>query len=147
MTETDARRAHAFAWLVLSVHIGAHVAEEALTGFLDVWNPVLASLRQRYGLPLPDVTYGEWLTILIIAVVGLIGVTPLVARGLHGLVPASYALAVLMIANGANHLLSPLYLGRFLPGQFTSPFLILASIWLIVRTWQVSHPGALAAHR
>jgi hypothetical protein len=38
-----------------------------------------------------------------------------------------------MIANGVNHLASLSYLGRFLPGQYTSPVLILASLGLIRR--------------
>jgi protein-S-isoprenylcysteine O-methyltransferase Ste14 len=36
-----------------------------------------------------------------------------------------------------NHLASPLYLGRFLPGQFTSPLLIGSGIWLIVQARRV----------
>ena len=44
-----------------------------------------------------------------------------------------------MIANGVHHLVSPLYLGRFLPGQYTSPLLILASLWLIRKTYGVTH--------
>jgi protein-S-isoprenylcysteine O-methyltransferase Ste14 len=52
--------------------------------------------------------------------------------------------AGLMIANGVNHLASPLYLGQFLPGQYTSPLLILASIWLILAGRRVGHPATPA---
>jgi protein-S-isoprenylcysteine O-methyltransferase Ste14 len=133
-------RAHARAWLYLCAHLAAHGVEEAINGFVDVWNPFLASVRARTGLPLPLFTFDGWLTALVIGVLALTAMTPLVRRGVRGFRVASYLFAGLMIANGVNHLASPLYLGRFLPGQFTSPLLILASIWLILAARRVSHP-------
>ena len=124
-------RAHGLAWLYVCLHLAAHVIEEAATGFLDVWNPVLAAASQRTGLPLPQFAFGEWLTILIGAVASLLALTPRISRGAAWTIDASYVLAAIMIANGVHHLLSPLYLGRFLPGHYTSPLLIFASVWLI----------------
>jgi protein-S-isoprenylcysteine O-methyltransferase Ste14 len=134
MADPRLQRAHGRAWLYLCLHIAAHVAEEASLGFLDVWNPVLATVAQRTGLPLPHLVFREWLAILVVAVAGLLALTPLVSRGVAWLRPASYVLAGLTIANAVNHLVSPLYLGRFLPGAFTSPLLIAMSAWLIVQT-------------
>src|SRR5262245_19712574 len=133
-------RAHGRAWLYLCAHLAAHCVEEALNGFLDVWNPFLASVRARTGLPLPHFTFDDWLTALVIGVVALTAMTLLVARGVRGFRVASYVFAGLMIATGVNHLASPLYLGRFLPGQYTSPLLILASVWLILAARRVGHP-------
>jgi protein-S-isoprenylcysteine O-methyltransferase Ste14 len=133
-------RAHARAWLYLCAHLAAHCVEEALNGFLEVWNPFLASVRARTGLPLPHFTFDGWLTALVIGIVALTAMTPLVARGVRGFRVASYVFAGVMIANGVNHLASPLYLGQFLPGHYTSPLLILASIWLILAARRVSHP-------
>jgi protein-S-isoprenylcysteine O-methyltransferase Ste14 len=131
--------------LYLCLHLAAHAVEEALNGFVDVWNPFLAWVRARTGLPTPQFVYADWLTMLVIGIVVLTAMTPLVARGVRGFRVGSYLFAVLMIANGVNHLASPLYLGRFLPGQFTSPLLILASIWLILETRRVKHPDTPSA--
>jgi protein-S-isoprenylcysteine O-methyltransferase Ste14 len=135
-----AERAHARAWLYLCALLAAHCVEEAVNGFLDVWNPFLATVRARAGLPLPHFTFDGWLTALVIGIVVLTAMAPLVARGVRGFRVASYVFAGLMIANGVNHLASRLYLGQFLPGQFTSPLLMLASIWLILAARRVSDP-------
>ena len=127
-------RAHAFAWFYLCAHLAAHVVEEAATGFLDVWNPVLAGWSQRTGLPLPHLPFDLWLGILVVAVTVLTALTPRVARGAAWAPSASYIFGAVMVANGVHHLFSPLYLGRFLPGHFTSPLLIAAAVWLIVQT-------------
>ena len=116
------------------------MVEEATTGFLEIWNPVLASFRQRTGIPFPPLEFSSWLTILILAVGALAALTPLVYRGVSWLRLASYVFAGAMIVNGGHHLLSPLYLGRFLPGRSTSPLLIFASVWLIVQTSR-AHPS------
>jgi protein-S-isoprenylcysteine O-methyltransferase Ste14 len=142
---STALHAQARAWLYLCLHLAAHGVEEALNGFVDVWNPFLASMRARTGIPLPQFVFQDWLTMLVAGVAALTAMTPLVARGTRGFRAGSYIFAALMIFNGVNHLSSPLYLGRFLPGQFTSPLLILASIWLILETRRVSHPETPAA--
>lgn len=77
--------------------------------------------------------FGTWITTIGALVAMLFALTPWVYRGARWLVRGSYVLAALMIGNGLNHLLSPRYLGRFLPGEYTSPLLIAASIWLIVQ--------------
>ena len=137
----NSNRAHAFAWVYLCAHLAAHVMEEAATGFLDVWNPVLAGWQQRTGLPLPQFTFDSWLGILIVAVATLTALAPRVARGAPWAPAASYIFAAIMVVNGVHHLLSPLYLGRFLPGQFSSPLLIAAAVWLIVQTRVVARSG------
>ena len=132
------RRARALAWLYVCLHLAAHGVEEALTGFVDVWNPVLLTMQAATGIPLPQLVFDEWLTTLAVVVIALTAMTPLVARGVRGFQTGSYVLAFVMIANGVNHLASPLYLGRFLPGQYTSPLLIVASLWLIRQTYGVT---------
>jgi len=128
------RRDHAFAWLFVCLHLAAHSAEEALNGFVEVWNPVLLAVRTATGIPLPQFEFQAWLTMLVIGVGALTAMTPLVARGVRGFHAGSYVFALAMIVNGVHHLASPLYLGRFLPGQYTSPLLILSSLWLIRKT-------------
>jgi protein-S-isoprenylcysteine O-methyltransferase Ste14 len=133
MTLPALRHAHVRAWLFLCLHLAAHIAEEAALGFIDVWNPVLAQLRQASGIPLPHLAFGPWLGILVVLVLTLLALAPLVARGVPWLTPASYVFGAAMIVNGVNHLVSPAYLGRFLPGAYTSPLLIVSAGWLIVQ--------------
>lgn len=129
---TRARRAHAHAWLLLWAALALHVAEEALTGFLDVFNPLLPRLRASTGIAVPQHRFGVWISVLIAVLLLLLLLTPLVRRGAPGMRAGSYLFAGLMVLNGCNHLLSPLYLdGRWLPGMYTSPPLIAASLWLM----------------
>jgi protein-S-isoprenylcysteine O-methyltransferase Ste14 len=132
MSDTTAR-AHAFAWVYLCAHLAAHVIEEAATGFLGVANAVLAGWSRDFGLPLQPLAFGAWLGTLTVVMAVLVALTPRVARGAAWAPTASYIFAGVMIANGMGHLLSPLYLGRFLPGHFSSPLLIAAALWLIVQ--------------
>jgi hypothetical protein len=56
------------AWVALSVTLGAHVADEALTDFLSVYNPLVLAARERFGwFPMPTFTFGIWLAGLILA--------------------------------------------------------------------------------
>jgi hypothetical protein len=39
-----------------------HVADEAATGFLSVYNPTVTAVRERFRwFPMPTSEYGEWL--------------------------------------------------------------------------------------
>jgi hypothetical protein len=124
-------RDHGRAWLCVCLLLAAHVIEEAAGGFLGVWNPFLATVGQGTGIPMPQFAFADWLARLVIGVTALIALTPLAYRGVRWLAPASYVLGIVMVVNGINHLLSPVYLDRFLPGQFTSPLLIATSLWLM----------------
>jgi hypothetical protein len=49
---------HARAWLLLDAALAVHVADEALTGFLDFYNPLIRQLRNRPGFwPMPTFTF------------------------------------------------------------------------------------------
>src|SRR5688500_17409281 len=137
-------RAHAFAWVYLWAHLAAHVIEEAATGFPGVANAALAAWSRDFGLPLLQLVYGEWLGALIVVLATLIAMTPWVARGAAWAPAASYIFAGVMIANGVGHLLSPLYLARFLPGQFSSPLMIAAALWLIVQARRAERAATTA---
>src|SRR4030095_2093058 len=50
------------AWMALSLALLAHVVDEALTGFLDVYNPIVRSIRDRYGwFPMPEFRVDVWI--------------------------------------------------------------------------------------
>ena len=50
------------AWLALCIGLAIHVADEALTDFLSVYNPTVGAIRARFPfLPLPTYTFPVWL--------------------------------------------------------------------------------------
>lgn len=121
------------AWIALSVVIGLHVADEAATGFLSVYNPAVLAIRERFPfLPLPTFTFGLWLTGLCLGVLVLLSLSPLAFRGNRWAVRLSYPLGVLMFANGLGHVGGSFYLGRLMPGVCSAPLLLLASSYLLV---------------
>lgn len=124
---------HGRAWLLLCSVLVIHVAEEASTGFLNVFSPLILKTGAFFGLSIVMSRYVIWLSVIATLVAVLFALTPLVYRGKRWLVKGSYILAVLMIGNASLHLSSPLLLGYFLLGEFTSPLLIAASIWLVIR--------------
>ena len=77
----------------LGLALSVHVADEALTDFLSVYNPAVEALRERLPwFPLPTFTFEGWLTGLIVGGGALAAVVPLRLRrrpvdaiGLHGL--------------------------------------------------------------
>jgi hypothetical protein len=127
----------AISWACLAAALGLHVADEALTGFLPLYNSVIESLRATYGwVPFPTFTFSTWLGGLIALVVLLFALTPLVLRGYRWLRGPSYFLGGLMIANAIGHMLASLWLRDFAPGVYSSPVLLLAAVALLVTTVQ-----------
>ncbi|MBI4909800.1 MAG: hypothetical protein HY820_39650 [Acidobacteria bacterium] len=130
------------AWVVLALAIALHVADEALTGFLSVYNPTVLELQRRLGWwPMPVFTFEGWLSGLVIAVLLLLALTPFAARNSGWWRKAAYVLAVLMIANAAGHTLGTIFgrtfaevqFSRPMPGFYSSPLLLAASVYLMVQ--------------
>ena len=121
------------AWLVLCTVTALHLLEESTTGFLEDFAPLVHTVGLAIGIPAEMPSYSIWLAAIASLIAFVFVLTPLAFRGRHWVVLGSYVFAALMVGNGVNHLLSPLYLGHFLPGQWTSPFLILASIQLVAK--------------
>jgi Protein of unknown function with HXXEE motif len=120
------------AWLALTLSLAAHVFDEAVTGFLDVYNPAVRSLRARFGwFPMPVFTFDVWITGLCALVVGLLALSPLAYRRAPVVRFAAYPYAALMLLNGLGHLIGSVYLQRWAPGATTAPLLIAASVWLL----------------
>ncbi len=121
------------AWLALTIVLAGHVADEALTDFLSVYNPIVRAARERLGwFPLPTFTFSVWLTGLAIAVACLLLLAPLAYRGVGGVRIAAYPYAFVMFLNGLGHLGGSVYFGRWMPGATTAPFLLAASSWLFM---------------
>lgn len=126
---------HMQAWLLLVGALALHVLDEALTGFLDFYNPLVESIRTRLPLfPMPTFTFDVWITGLIILVIVLAALAPAVRRGVTGTRFLSLLLAVVMLLNGLGHLLGSLYYDRWLPGATSAPLLLVASVLLMRAT-------------
>lgn len=127
----DAAARHMRAWLLLDAALALHVLDEALTGFLDFYNPLVRSVRARLPwFPMPAFTFDVWLAGLIALVVVLALLAPAVRRGAPGTRFASWVLTVIMFLNGVGHLAGSVYFERWLPGATSAPLLLVASVVL-----------------
>ena len=128
---------HVRAWFVLVAVLALHVVDEALTGFLDFYNPLVLSIRSRLSwFPMPTFSFRLWLTGLLALVALLAMLGPAVRRSATGARVASWILSVIMFLNGVGHVSGSFYLGRWFPGTTTAPLLIYASVVLARRTWE-----------
>lgn len=128
------------AWILLALAIAVHVTDEAMTGFLSVYNPTALALRERFPwLPIPVFRFDVWLGGLVIGIIVLLLLSRFVARGSAVMRPIAFVLSILMIGNGVSHIAGTI-LGRTLegvrfprpmPGFYSSPFLLAASIYLL----------------
>ncbi len=120
------------AWVALCVCLALHVTDEALTDFLSVYNPNALAIRRRLPfLPIPTFTFKAWLSLLILAVAVLLALSPFAFRGARWMVPLSYVFAIIMFLNGLAHVVSSIYLRRWMPGVYSSPLLLAVSAWLL----------------
>jgi hypothetical protein len=128
-------RRWALAWAALCTAFALHVIDEATHDFLSWYNPNALAVRALVPwLPLPVFTFPVWITGLTIAVLALVALTPLVARGHRWLVPVAYVYAAIHVANAVGHITVSIA-GRWLaPGVYTAPALLAAAFWLLYET-------------
>ncbi len=124
------------AWVSLALAVALHVTDEALTGFLPLYNSVVQSLREPFSwIPLPTFSFPVWITGLAIGVLILLGLSPLVFAGSRLLRPVSYFLGILMVANAFGHIGASIYWGKLAPGVYSSPVLLVAALALLITTY------------
>ena len=128
-------------WIALCAALALHVADEALTNFLSVYNPTVAAMRERFSwFPMPVFRFQDWLIGLVFAVVLLFALSPFAFSGSRILRPLAYFFAVMMILNGLGHTLGTIFgrtvasvrFARPMPGFYSSPALLAAAIWLLL---------------
>ena len=127
------------AWFFLCLALLLHVTDEALTGFLRIYNPIVIAFRQKVPwLPFPTFEFDVWLAGLLIAVTALLLLTPFAVRGAGWLRPLAYLFAGLMVMNALGHTAGtiagpsfPVPIPRPMPGFYSSPVLLAASIYLL----------------
>lgn len=135
-----ASRQFGSAWVALCLAFALHVADEALTGFLSIYNPTVIALRQRYEwFPMPTFEFAGWLTGLVTAISILFALSPFAFRSARWLRPLAYVFAVVMLVNAAGHTLGTIFgrtvssvtFERPMPGFLSSPLLFAASVYML----------------
>jgi len=131
-----------WAWIAFCCALAVHVTDEALTGFLGIWNPTVAAVHARWTwIWLPQFRFETWLGGLIAAVVVLFLCAGTFYRGGGALRGPSYVVALVIgVGNGLGHsvatvlghTLPEVTFSRPAPGFYSSPLLIAAAVWLIV---------------
>ncbi len=140
--ESGGQRNFGIAWFLLCLAFCAHVADEALTGFLGVYNPTVLAVRARLSwFPMPTFEFRGWLTGLIVANVILLLLTPVAFRNARWLRPLAYFYAGVHLLNGMGHTLATIFgqtvslvqFPRPAPGFYSSPLLFAGSIYLLMQ--------------
>ena len=143
------------AWVFLCLAFCAHVADEALTGFLPIYNATVQEMRSAYPwFPMPVFEYRNWLIGLIVANVVFLLLTPFAFENAHWLRPLAYFYAVVHLLNGTGHTLatifgqtvSSVHFPRPAPGFYSSPLLLAGSVYLLVRLKAGARRRGEAAH-
>ena len=129
------------AWLGLCASVAVHVCDEAVTGFLSIYNPTVLEARRHWPwFPMPTFTFRVWLVGLIVGVIAAALLTPLVQNNGRGSRALAWIFAVLMILNALGHIagtitghtFADIPVPRPAPGFYSSPLLLAASAWLMV---------------
>jgi len=121
------------AWLALAIALALHVVDEALTDFLAVYNPTVLTVRARLPwIPLPTFSFRVWIVGLAAGIILLFLLSPLAFHGSRSIVLVAVPLSILMIGNGLGHVGASIFKRRFMPGVYSSPFLIAASVLVLV---------------
>jgi len=139
MEESMERRNFGLAWLLLCFALAAHVTDEALTGFLPLYNATVKAIRAEYSwYPMPTLEHRTWLVGLIVVVLILFLLAPFSFRNVRWLRPLAYFFAVVMFLNGMGHTLATIFgrtassvpVPRPAPGFYSSPFMLAGAIYL-----------------
>lgn len=120
------------AWLVATLTLALHVADEALHDFLAVYNPSALRIRRFLrGLPFPPTfTFVSWITGLALGITLLAMLTVFAYLGAPRLWLAAYVVAGIHIVNGLGHIIGSLVVRRPLPGVLSAPLLVASGLWL-----------------
>ena len=126
------------AWIALCLALALHVIDEASTGFLSVYNPTVLALRAKLGF---------WPGLIVVVLV-LLALSPLVFKGVRWMRPIFYVFAVIMLLNGLGHTagtilghtVSSVRFPRPMPGFYSSPLLLLMSVYALLQLRRTRNP-------
>ena len=137
------------AWVLLWAALAVHVADEALTGFLSVYNPTVLALRARFGFWLmPTFEFQEWLSGLALGIVLLAALSPFAFRNARWIRPVFYVCTVVIglmnalghtIATVLGHTVATVRFPRPAPGFYSSPLLLIVSAYALIQLRRTRH--------
>src|ERR1043166_10184548 len=115
-------RGFGLAWLLLCMVFALHVWDEAAHDFLGYYNATVLTLYGHFSwFPRMDMTFREWLSGLVVAIVVCLALIPFAFRNSRWLRPLAYFIAGVQFAIGAGHILTTM-LGGILPSvRFEGP--------------------------
>ena len=137
------------AWVLLCAALALHVTDEALTGFLSVYNPTVQALRAAWGFwPMPTFEFREWLTGLSLGILVLAALSPFAFRNARWIRPIFYFCVVVTgVLNALGHTIATIFgqtvgtvrFPRPAPGFYSSPLLLAVSIYALVQLRRTRH--------
>ena len=134
------------AWLVLSLALASHVADEMINGSFAFYRD-LADFFATYFpvVKLPAFRPELWAINLSGASLVLIGMTWLVYRRQGPMRLASFVVAGFATANAVLHIVMSVALGHVMPGALTSPLVLAAALFLFASIPEESEGSGVAA--
>jgi hypothetical protein len=134
-------------WLAFGYTLALHVLDEAAHDFLAVYNPNALAIRRALPfLPLPIFTFRTWVGGLLCGLTIWLALAPLAFRGAVWQRGLAIPIAVLAgIANALGHILSSIFLRRFLPGVYSAPLILFAGVMLLRSALRVEPKIAAAS--
>ena len=127
------------AWISLALVFVLHVSDEASHDFLRFYNPNVRIIRQSLGIPFPpELSYPQFIGGMMALVILCAFLTPLLDRGRRWTLIVARIWAMVQIANGLQHIVTSIAVGRMMPGVLTSPLLLLIAPWLLLETLRVN---------
>jgi hypothetical protein len=129
----DSNQRFGILWLAFGYTLALHVLDEAGHDFLSVYNPNALAIRHAVPfLPIPVFTFQAWIGSLLFALAIWLALAPWAFRGLKWARWLAIPVALLAgIGNGLAHILSSIYLGRFMPGVYSAPLILLSGALLL----------------
>ena len=129
----DFKQRFGICWLLFGYTLALHVLDEAGNNFLSVYIPnALAIRRSLPFLPIPIFTFQSWVGSLLcgLTVWLLLGVFAFQGKRWARVLAIPVALLA-GLANGTAHIVSSIYFGRFMPGVYSAPLLLVSGTLLL----------------
>ena len=129
----DSKQRFGIWWLVFGYTLALHVLDEAGHDFLSVYIPNALALRRMMPfLPLPVFTFRSWIGSLLCGLTVWLALGLLAFRGNKWQRRLAIPVSIVVgIFNALGHILSSLYLRRFMPGVYSAPLILLSGIMLL----------------
>ena len=120
-------------WLVFGYTLALHVLDEAGNNFLAVYTPNALAIRRALPfLPVPIFTFRSWVGSLLCGLTIWLALAPIAFRPHRWQRWLAVPVSVLAgIANALGHILSSIYLRRFMPGVYSAPLILISGLMLL----------------